>query len=205
MACSEGSFKVKIKFMRGKITAQERLFIEAYTGDDAKAAQAAGYQGEPTFLKRTGEALRRRPEIILAIKERDTYSKEQQKIIADRKERQSFWTSIMRNKDPYNDTPEKDEFGIDKPIPLQTRLKASEMLGKSEADFTDKIDVSGNVTITDLVQQSFMIEDDIDAIEVEYERLREEKQIALSKNNEEEIEDVESTPVEAKPSLSSFL
>jgi len=41
--------------------------------------------------------------------------------IADRQERQEFWTEFMRRED----------------ITPQERFKASELLGRSEADFTD--------------------------------------------------------------------
>jgi hypothetical protein len=46
-----------------------------------------------------------------------------QYIIATRKERQEFWTKTMNTKSNG----------------LLLRLKASELLGKSEADFTDRL------------------------------------------------------------------
>jgi hypothetical protein len=56
-------------------------------------------------------------------------------------------------------------------------LKASELLGKSEADFIEKLDVSSNVTITDIIAQSYTSDDDLDSIEAQYKLLRERKEI----------------------------
>lgn len=51
--------------------------------------------------------------------------------IASRTERQRFWSSIMRN---------AEEKTTD-------RLKASELLGRSECDFSDRVNIDGSVDI----------------------------------------------------------
>ena len=56
----------------------------------------------------------------------------------------------MRNRDPHH-IAERDEHGSIEPIeniPLAQRLKATELLGKSEADFTENLAVNGNITVT---------------------------------------------------------
>jgi phage terminase small subunit len=47
--------------------------------------------------------------------------------IASREERQSFWSSVLR----------------DQNIDMKDRLKASDLLGKSQADFITRTEVSG--------------------------------------------------------------
>ena len=55
-----------------------------------------------------------------------------QRFIASRVDRQKFWTEMMTAK-------EKDD---------NDRLKASELLGRSEGDFTEKIQHTGGVTVS---------------------------------------------------------
>lgn len=151
-----------------KLTKQQHLFVEAFDGDPQKAALLAGYPGDSHRLKQTGEKLLANPAIIEAIRERSRYETQTKRLIADRQERQQFWTQIMRNEDPHA-KPELDNNGVTKPpgnIPLTTRLKASEYLGKSEADFLERIEHTGNLTVTDVISQAYEIpEEDIRYLE----------------------------------------
>lgn len=52
-------------------------------------------------------------------------------LIATRQERQEFWTETMRDK--------REE--------MKSRQKASELLGKSEADFTEKVQAETTLTV----------------------------------------------------------
>jgi hypothetical protein len=164
------------------LSKKHRLFVEAFDGDEVYAMRVAGYVGADSYLKQEATSLLRRPEVKLAIEERDKYRKDTDAIVADRKERQALWTAIMRNADPHY-REEKDSNGIPIPegnIPLATRLKASELLGRSEADFIEKVDVTGNLTITDIIQRSYLEEDteDLEAIEAQYHLLQ-SKEIPL--------------------------
>lgn len=154
------------------LTPKHRLFVEAYNGDTLEAMQLSGYRGDPHSLRERGEQLLQTPLIIEAIRARSKYLTKTQNIIADREERQSFWSSLMRNQDP-NRIAEFDEHNVPIPfkeIPLAQRIKASELLGKSETDFVEKIDLTGTLTVTDIITQAYQINDgDIDAIEAEYE------------------------------------
>jgi hypothetical protein len=145
--------------------------------------RVAGYTGADNYLKRKAEDLLKDPTVQEALRKRDNFRTSTNKIIADRQERQALWTAIMRNTDPHYKE-ELDENGIPKAqgnIPLQTRLKASELLGKSEADFIEKIDINANVTITDLIQQSYLTsDDDIDAIEAEYHAIKDKRALVDS-------------------------
>jgi hypothetical protein len=52
--------------------------------------------------------------------------------IATREERQSFWTAMMRGEEPGEP---KD------------RLKASELLGRSQGDFIDRVDATTRIIV----------------------------------------------------------
>ena len=48
----------------------------------------------------------------------------------NRIQRQIFWSDIMRNES----------------LPIRDRLRASELLGRSEGDFLERVDLSGETT-----------------------------------------------------------
>lgn len=105
------------------LTPRQKKFCEVFTGNGTEAARIAGYTGNDNVLGKTAHDLLRNPKVSQAIRERQEM--EQRPHIAKRMERQAFWTRVM------NDRSED----------MRNRLKASELLGRSEADFTDKIDV----------------------------------------------------------------
>ena len=72
------------------------------------------------------------PKVVKAIRAREKYEDHSRTPIAMRKRRQQFWTEVM----------------FDESLPMATRLKASELLGKSEADFTDKHQIDGNLSLS---------------------------------------------------------
>jgi hypothetical protein len=159
------------------LSKQKRLFVEAYDGEEVYAMRVAGYTGANSYLKQRAAEFLRDPLVIEALQNRDKFKLTTDKAIADRLERQALWTAIMRNNDPYH-RDQVDANGIPLPeenIPLTTRLKASELLGKSEADFTEKVDVTGNLTITDVIKRSYIEDDttdDLEAIEAQYTLLQ---------------------------------
>ena len=99
-----------------------QAFISAYNGNIKESAKIAkidyGYARNLMTL----------PDIKQAIATRHT--KEYNPLIATRQDRQAFWTSIMLDK-------LKNEDNARVPQSMPDRLKASELLGRSEADFTD--------------------------------------------------------------------
>lgn len=104
------------------ITTKQRRFIEAYTGNATKAAIAAGYSEKTAYS--IGQELLTKPEIMERIQERE--AQRLSECIASRVERQEFWTSTMRN-------------GEEK---IADRLKASELLAKSNGDFLERIEAN---------------------------------------------------------------
>lgn len=104
-----------------KFTVKEQRFIDFYCGNATDAARKAGYKNP----ERSGAGNVRKGKIWAAIQARE--EKEKSPMIASRQDRQKFWTDIMNN-------PEES---------LQNRLRASELLGKSEADFSENRNISG--------------------------------------------------------------
>ena len=102
-----------------RLTTKQRRFIEAYTGNAKQAATAAGYSEKTSYS--AGQRLLKNVDIQEAIRSREEQRRSE--LIADRVKRQIFWTAIM------NDESES----------MTARLKASELLAKSEGDFLERI------------------------------------------------------------------
>lgn len=108
-----------------KLTGKQRKFVEFYQGNATEAARLAGYKGTDLTLRQIGHQNLTKLYISQAIKARqDT---EERPYIATRQDRQKFWADVMN----------------DESQDMTHRLRAAELLGKSEADFTEKQQVSG--------------------------------------------------------------
>lgn len=105
------------------LNARQRAFVEAYCGNATEAALQAGYS--PKTARFIGAQLLTKLNIQEALKERE--DKRLASLIATREERQRFWTTLMRDEDRKE---------VD-------RLKASELLAKSEGDFLERREVTG--------------------------------------------------------------
>lgn len=115
--------------MGRSLTAKQKLFAEAFDGNGTEACRRVGYKGSDNVLAQQARENLRNPQIVALIEARQTAKA--RPLIATREERQRFWTETMA------------DAGAD----MVHRLKASELLGKSEADFTEKHEHSGGVSI----------------------------------------------------------
>lgn len=106
-----------------KLTPKQARFVAAYCGNATEAAREAGYSTKTAAF--IGAENLKKPQISKAIKERR--DKRLASLIATREERQQFWTNLMRDEDRK----EAD------------RLKASELLAKSEGDFLERRELTG--------------------------------------------------------------
>lgn len=120
-----------------KLTQKQLRFIEAYNGNGTEAARLAGYSGDENALGVIAHTLLRNTKIKAEIDKRE--QKTLKKLIATREERQKFWTEVMKAQ--HQD--------------MKDRLRASELLGKSEADFVEKVEHSGKLTLAELVAGSY--------------------------------------------------
>ncbi len=99
-----------------EFTAKQQRFIDCYDGDVKKAAKKA------KITYQYARRLATKSNILKAIREREN-TEVRPKTIATRQKRQEFWTETMDDEEQT----------------MKDRLRASELLGKSEADFTDNI------------------------------------------------------------------
>lgn len=110
------------------LTVRQQAFVNAYTGNAAEAARQAGYSAKTAYS--IGQELLNKPEIVDAIKARE--KEREAPLIASREQRQKFWSEVMLD-------PEQE---------MQHRLKAAELLGKSECDFSERLQIDGSVEVT---------------------------------------------------------
>ena len=171
---------------------KHRLFIEAYVGDEVKAMRLAGYNGTDSYLRHQAEKLLKEPLVLEALKHRDFFMDKAKKLKMDREDLQTFWSDIVKNQDPFAIEEFDPVTNVPKPkenIPIQARLKATELLGKSDGMFIDKLDVSGNVTITDLVQQSLKSTRSVEEIEAEYNVIKQSNALLPEPTELDQIHD----------------
>lgn len=109
------------------LNAMRQAFVEAFCGNATEAALKAGYSPKTAYSQ--GQRLLKNVEVKAAIAARQAPASSAR--IATREERQAFWTSVMR--DPAEKT--------------QDRLRAAELLGRSECDFAERVEVSGEMDI----------------------------------------------------------
>ena len=102
--------------MSKRLTDRQQKFVELYTGNATEAAKLAGYSTPKTAGKRCLENVH----ICTLIKEKR--DKECKPHVLSRIERQEYWSDVIRDTDEST----------------ANRLKASELLGKSEGDFITK-------------------------------------------------------------------
>lgn len=106
-----------------ELTDKQKRFIEAYNGNAADAARAAGYSSKNA--DKIASQLMDNPEIVAAIQERE--KERRAALIATREERMIALTEIMRN---------GDERTAD-------RIRATEIMCKAEGDFIDRKEITG--------------------------------------------------------------
>ena len=120
------------------MTHRQELFIQEYLNslNATQSAIRAGYSPKTAYS--IGQRLLKNVEVLQAIN--TAMNERKNTLIATREQRQEFWTSVM----------------LDTDTAMKDRLKASELLGKSEGDFTDKVqaNISG-MTLADLVMEDY--------------------------------------------------
>ena len=122
---------------RSALSERERRFVESYMGASAgnatEAAIAAGYSRKTAGS--IGSRLLKRVNIQRAIAERATSDP----AVWTREERQRFWTSVASGAGRFAKAS------------LRDRLRASELLGKSQADFVERHHVEAGASIVELL------------------------------------------------------
>lgn len=119
-----------------RLNTREQQFVHVYDGNGADSAEKAGYAGSRHVRAVQASRMLRKPEIRRAIALRTEADVE--RFILNREERQELWTRLA----------------LDDTLDAADRLKALELLGKSQADFTEKLEVKGELTLATLVLES---------------------------------------------------
>ncbi len=121
--------------MTAKLTAKQQVFVMEYLNDcnATQAAIRAGYSSRTAYS--IGQRLLKNVEVSQAIN--SAMSERKNQLIATREQRQEFWTAVMTDI-------EQD---------MRSRLRASELLAKSEGDFTEKVQVQDTSTNYDITAQ----------------------------------------------------
>jgi phage terminase small subunit len=120
-----------------KLTSKQRKFAEVYAGNGTAAARAAGYRGSDNVMAQIARRNLRIPELAQVIRLREV--EEFRPAVLSRHERQLFWSQVA----------------MDKTESIAVRLRASELLGKSEGDFVERVEATTTVTLEQLVLASF--------------------------------------------------
>ena len=123
------------------LTEKQRRFVEVYSsngGNALDAARVAGYrqphpQGAENMQKPTVRAA------IESLREATTSN-----AIMNREGRQSFWTRVIRGEEVEADG---------KPPAIRDRLRASELLARSQADFLDRSEVSTGPSLAEILNE----------------------------------------------------
>jgi hypothetical protein len=143
------------------LTDKQDRFIQVYAGNGVEAAREAGYEGDDRTLAVTASRLLRNAKVAAAIRTRR--DAELAPKIASRTERQAFWAEVMKDR--------KED--------MAARLRASELLGKSEGDFVERRELSGpDGKPIELRPLSELSEEELDA------ELRAKAQALLSQGGE---------------------
>lgn len=126
-----------------KLTTKQQRFVDFYDGNAVDACRQAGYT-HPESASRT---LVQNHTIMGLIHNRE--KKHNNPKIATREERQAFWSSVTRGEEIQIVIVGSGEDAKDIEVPpkMADRLKASELLGKSEADFIERHREEGELII----------------------------------------------------------
>lgn len=116
-----------------KLNAKRQAFVDAWEGNATAAALAAGYSPKTAYSQ--GQRLLKIVEVQEAIKARE--AQRLAPTIATRQERQEFWTSVLRNEEEA----------------MKNRLKAAELLGKSEGDFLERVEMDMTLSPASILEQ----------------------------------------------------
>ena len=127
----------KVQPDKGELNYKQKSFVDAYDGNGKETAIAVGYS--PKTAEQTASRLLRMVKVRKALEERS--ARENKDTIATRVQRQELWTKMMN----------------DPEIRSSDRLKASELLGRSEADFTDRKEIEVDQRFSEVEQQADQI------------------------------------------------
>ena len=106
-----------------KLTLKQQRFAQLYDGNGVRTAKESGYSGNNNVLNQISMKNLSNPRIREIIEDRE--ARQNKSKVANREERQQFWTEIM----------------YDCAESTKDRLQASTLLAKSQCDFVEKREI----------------------------------------------------------------
>ena len=133
-----------------KFSQKVQVYIDVYAGDIKEAADKAG------LTYQYARQVHLRADVIEAIRNRQD-TEIRPATVADRQERQVYWTAVMRGEATVTVLVKvgEDMIPIEVPVSIKDRLRASELLGKSECDFSEKKVIDGSLSLEEIIAVSF--------------------------------------------------
>lgn len=130
---AKGPFDEKSSNGRVHLSPEQLLFVEYFHDDVASTYHSMASANHNISLEKC-EKFYKNPSVRIAIKARADGSL----FVADRKSRQAFWSRVM----------------ADETEDMKNRLKASELLGKSEKDFVERIEVTAESDLANAIYEA---------------------------------------------------
>jgi phage terminase small subunit len=114
-----------------KLNQGQKAFVQHYkaSGNATQAARAAGYKGSDETVAVTGSRMLKLAKVQRALAE--VTKKDEDKRIATAEQIQQLWTEVLNNPK----------------VSLGDRLKASELLAKTQGQFIKRVQNDGKVTV----------------------------------------------------------
>ena len=132
------------------LNTMQQKFADNYNGEGTgtQSAILAGYSPKTAYS--TASRLLKHSEVIRYLNKRkdieaEEVMSERKAIIMSRHERQAFWSAVANGE--VGETQVVGGISILVPAKMNDRLKASELLGRSEADFTENTNLNGEVNV----------------------------------------------------------
>lgn len=128
----------------GKLTQKQRRFIDEYiiSGNATQAAIKAGYSKKTA--RKIGQENLTKPDIKAELARRNAEIKSAK--TADMTEVMEYLTSVMRGEQTESIATAKGVFeGVE--VSAKDRIKAAELIGKRNGAWTDKKELSGDISI----------------------------------------------------------
>ncbi|MBD0888706.1 terminase small subunit [Lactobacillus gasseri] len=136
--------KTKVVSSITKLTQKQRRFIDEYiiSGNATQAAIKAGYSKKTA--RKIGQENLTKPDIKAAIEKRN--AEIQSEKTADMTEVMEYLTSVMRGEQTESVASSKGVFsGVE--VSAKDRIKAAELIGKRNGAWTDKKEMTGDLSI----------------------------------------------------------
>lgn len=132
-----------------KLTKLKRAFALIYDGNGVDAARKAGYRGSSNVLSGVAMTNLRHPLVLELIESRTSGLPpggiRKPSLVASRQARQEFWTRVLKGEEKHIVIVGRGKTARDIEVgpKMQDRLKASELLGRSQADFIERHEHTG--------------------------------------------------------------